>query len=94
VAPLRDLANALLDATDPDAIAELTGSETPNPAQLAAARESLVDLATRPFDAPSLRQKLVSIQKRNEQTIDTVSPDVLIDARFIMDGTGGLNETN
>jgi type I restriction enzyme R subunit len=81
-APLRDLANALLDATDPDAIAELTGSETPNPAQLAAARESLVELATRPFDKPSLRQKLASIQKRNEQTIDTVTRDRVMEAGF------------
>ena len=81
-APLRDLANALLDATDPDAIAQVTGSETPDPAQIAAARESLVELATRPFDKPSLRQKLVSIQKRNEQTIDVVSADTLKEAAF------------
>jgi type I restriction enzyme R subunit len=80
--PLRDLANALLDATDPDAIAEVTGSEAPDPAQMAAARESLAELATRPFDKPSLRQKLVSIQKRNEQTIDTVSRDRVMDAGF------------
>jgi type I restriction enzyme R subunit len=86
-APLRDLANALLDATDPDAIVRLAGPgsadpDSLDPDQLVAARESLVELATRPFDQPALRAKLVSIQKRNEQTIDTVSADTLREAAF------------
>jgi len=81
-APLRDLANALLDAADPDAIAAVTGNEMPDAAQLAAARESLVAAATQPFDQPELRRKLVSIQKRNEQTIDNVSQDRVVEAAF------------
>jgi type I restriction enzyme R subunit len=78
--PLRQLANQLLDATDPDRIAEVTGSADPNPAQLAAARESLLDLATRPFDNPLLREKLAGVHRRDEQTIDTVSVDRVISA--------------
>jgi type I restriction enzyme R subunit len=81
-APLRDLANALLDATDPDAIAAVTGSEAPDPAAQAAARESLLAAATRPFDDPALRRKIAAAQRSTEQTLDTLSKDRLLEAGF------------
>lgn len=72
----------MLDATNPDAAAEVAGSEDPDAPQLAAARESLYKRATRPFDNPLLRQKIASIQKRNEQVIDVVSVDRVLTAQF------------
>ena len=84
--PLRDLASALLDTADPDALAAVAGTPDPDPVQLAAARETLADLAARPFDNPNLREKLNKIQRSNEQTIDTVSRDRLREAAFADDG--------
>jgi type I restriction enzyme, R subunit len=69
----NDLANALLDAIDPDK----AGPDD------AAGRAALLQKATAPFDNPKLREILVSIQKRNEQTIDGVSIDHVIETRFV-----------
>jgi len=81
------LARQLLDATDPDAIIAVTGAADPDPAQIEAARETLLELATRPFDNPHLRRKLVEIQKRSEQTIDMVSKDRVKEAGFSAEAT-------
>jgi type I restriction enzyme R subunit len=81
---LRDLANRLLDAVDPDvaweAAQQLAGNETPTAEQLAEAQARLVQAATAPFDEPRLRQRLVTIHQRAEQTIDTVSVDRVLEA--------------
>jgi type I restriction enzyme R subunit len=92
-APLRDLAKALLDATDPDAVAAVTGGPEPNARQLAAARETLFELATRPFDNHLLRQKIISIQKRDEQVLDTVSVDRVREASFSAEATDKAKAT-
>jgi len=81
---LRDLANQLLDAVDPDVVweaaQELAGDEVPAAEQLAEAQAQLVEAATAPFDEPLLRQRLVTIHQRAEQTIDTVSVDRVLEA--------------
>ncbi|MFQ5343474.1 MAG: DEAD/DEAH box helicase family protein [Anaerolineae bacterium] len=84
---LRDLANALLDAVDPDKHLEAaraeTGSETPAPQQVQQAVERLVDQAVDPFFTnPQLRHTLIEVHQRSEQIIDTVSVDRLREARF------------
>ena len=82
----RDLANALLDAIDPDKHAEAakakTGSELPTEEAVARAAAELLQRAVRPFDNPALRNRLVEIQQRNEQTIDRVSVDTVVEAGF------------
>ena len=83
---LKDLANALLDAIDPDKHVEAamaaTGSENPAPEQVATAAAALLKVAVEPFDSPDLRQTLVEIQRKSEQTIDAVSKDAVIAAGF------------
>jgi type I restriction enzyme R subunit len=83
---LRDLANALLDAVDPDqhlALAqEQTGEEDPAPEQIVEAAEELVARAVAPFDSPQLRDTLITIHERAEQIIDTVSVDRVLEAGF------------
>ena len=78
--PVQMLANALLDAIDPDKPIEMVGvglASTPDEAQAA-----LIDRAVQPFDDPKLRKALIDMQARNEQTIDRVSRDRLIDAAY------------
>ncbi len=88
---LRELANALLDAVDPDKHAEeacaATGLDDPSPADIATAKERLTERAVTPFDNPELRKLLVAIQSRNEQTIDTVSIDRIKEAGFSQEDT-------
>jgi len=77
---VRDLAHALLDAVDPDKVQQAAEqlaarSERPSPEQIAAAQAALIEDAVAPFDEPRLRQLLVTIHRRAEQIIDTVSVD-------------------
>ena len=96
--PTRTLANALLDALDPDK-AEEKASQPAFLATLpagadpvAAAREALVNAATAPFDNPILRQALVTTQTRNEQTIDKVSKDAVTGAGYVTEESEKLKE--
>lgn len=89
-APARTLANALLDALDPDqaeAVAQANGQT------LEQARATLIAEATAPFDKPALRQALVGIQKRNEQTIDHISRDDLTVAGYSAEAAERLKQT-
>ena len=85
--PLQALVSDLVDATDPDAALDTarqaTGQDEPPESAVAVAREQLLEDAARPFAAnPNLRQRLVDIHRRYEQTIDMVSDDSLIEAGF------------
>jgi len=88
---LGDLARGLLDALDPDRqlAAAQVSAVTPNPSdeQLAQAAEQLIEQAVAPFDNPNLREALKTIQQRNEQTIDQVSVDRVLEARYSVDAT-------
>ena len=74
---LSELSNRLLDATDPDRVAShaaATGTSTE------AAKAALVATACAPFDDPLLRDTLAGLKREAEQTIDTVTQDVLLGA--------------
>ena len=65
--PLSAIVNSLLDACDPD-----KGEPT--------ARQALAKEACLVFDNAKLRAALVETKRRNEQTIDNVTKDVLLEA--------------
>ena len=84
---LQTLVSGLVAAADPDAALDAamqtTGQDDPPESAVAKARRQLLEEAARPFAAnPDLRQRLVDIHRSYEQTIDTVSPDSLIEAGF------------
>jgi type I restriction enzyme R subunit len=95
---LRDLANSLLDALDPDkayaaAQAEI-GTETPGPVEIEAAAERLRTEAARLFAAnPELRGALKELHQRSEQTIDDISLDELREAGYDADATAQARGT-
>ncbi len=93
----RDLARALLDAIDPDACLEearrIAGGAEPDAAQQAQAAAALLTRAVAPFDNPDLRGALIAAQRRGEQTLDTVSVDVLREAAFSTEATAAARAT-
>ncbi|MBL7119342.1 MAG: DEAD/DEAH box helicase family protein [Dehalococcoidia bacterium] len=84
--PLKEIINSLLDAVDPDKqlgkAKELFQTETPTAEQVEKASEELAKEACAPFDSPNLRNTIIDVKKKSEQTIDTVSKDTLILAGF------------
>jgi type I restriction enzyme R subunit len=94
---VRSLASALIEALDPDRqVSEArsaTGTANPTPEQIAQATTALIDRAVAPFDNPVLRQSLVDIRKRDEQTIDRVSQDRVLEAGFDDSATGRARST-
>ena len=88
--PLQSLITNLVRATDSDAALEVaresTGLDEPPPAAIAEAEKQLRDAAAAPFASnPELRQRLEAVHQSHEQTIDTVSKDVVLDAGFTDD---------
>jgi len=88
--PLQTLITNLVRATDPDAAIaaarDATGLDDPPPQAVAAAERQLRDAAALPFASnPDLRQRLETIHQSHEQTIDTVSKDVVLEAGFTED---------
>ncbi len=86
-ATLRQLVKNLVNATDPDAALDAarqsTGHDDPPEEAVAQAERQLLAAAARPFAAnPDLRQRLIEIHRAYEQTIDTVSRDVVTRAEF------------
>ena len=86
---LSALANALLDAVDPDQqrqhAVEVSGTDSPTEAQIQEAASALAERACEPFDAPQLRKTLVSLKQRSEQVIDRVSEDRVVYAGYDYD---------
>ena len=88
--PLQTLITNLVRATDPDAAIEaareVTGLDDPPSEAIAEAEKQLREDAAKPFASnPELRQRLETIHQSHEQTIDTVSKDVVLDAGFTND---------
>ena len=85
---IAQMSATLLRAIDPNAIAErATGMPGASPAEVApekfeAAKKELVLEACAPFDQPALRDTLVKLKQQNEQTIDTVTADVVTHQGF------------
>ena len=84
---LKELAAALVKATDPDealkAAQEATGQDDPPEEAITDAEQEMLEVAAKPFAGnPELRQRLMEIHRAYEQTIDTVSQDTVIRAEF------------
>ena len=85
--PLQTLIANLVRATDPDAAIaaaqQATGLEEPPQEAITEAETRLRDDAAVPFASnPELRQRLETIHQSYEQTIDTVSKDVVLEAGY------------
>ena len=72
---------ALSGVEGPGAPLDASAAE-PSPDQIGAARESLIQAACSPFDSPAFRDALTKAKQDAEQTIDTVTVDVVIDKGF------------
>ena len=83
---LKVLIHDLLDTVDPDkqveAAQRMFELEAPTIEQVQRVTEELVKAACAPFDNPDLRNKLIEVKQRSEQTIDIVSQDEVVDAGF------------
>ncbi len=84
--PLKQVINELLDAIDPDKIAEKVladfKTDVPDKEQLAAARKALMETSCHVFENPKFREAIIRIKKLNEQIIDTVTVDRVVSAGF------------
>ncbi|MGI8859998.1 MAG: type I restriction-modification enzyme R subunit C-terminal domain-containing protein [Rubrobacteraceae bacterium] len=83
------LANALLDAVDPDTqrrhASEENATDAPTEDQIRVAADALAERACAPFDRPALRNALAGIRQRSEQVIDRVSEDRTVYAGYDFD---------
>ena len=83
---IKQIANILLDAVDPDKhiekAKELFKTEEPTEEQVKEAAQELVKHACTPFDNPMLRNTTIDIRKRSEQIIDITSTDTVTFAGF------------
>ena len=91
--PLQHIVQQLVDALDPDrqmeearAAEKLPPGAEPPEAAIEKAAGALLDQALAPIVSnPKLRNEIIELKKRFEQTIDTVSKDTLLDAGFSAD---------
>jgi type I restriction enzyme R subunit len=80
---LNDMSRALLQAIDPDVVAErATGrkgaeAQEVDPQFFAQTREKMITEACLPFDQPEVRDTLARIKQQNEQTIDVTTIDLV-----------------
>jgi type I restriction enzyme R subunit len=79
---LRQLAVALLTATDPDAIEAEAGGAMATDETRRVAASRLKDRACAPFDDPRLRSALKEIKAKSEIVIDDLTPDRTLEASF------------
>lgn len=85
---LATLANGLLRAFDPDAIAErATGHPGSSPEEVSpevfeVTRQQLIAEACAPFDKTALRQTLETLKQETEQALDIFTPDEVLEQGF------------
>src|SRR5690606_10664275 len=87
---LKDIARGIVDALDPDRqmerAREIAGGAEPSGEQLARAKAELLQAAAMPLASnPELRNTILEVHKRFEQTIDTISQDEVLEAGFRAD---------
>jgi type I restriction enzyme R subunit len=78
----------LVNAVNPDRHVELAKEQAkaaPTEEQIKKAAATMIKEAVKPLHNPELRNLLVDLKKRNEQTIDHVSQDQVIEAGFNQD---------
>src|SRR5262249_13126951 len=94
---LGEMARGLLDALDPDrqlaGAQAVAGTTNPTEAQLAEVIEQLAEAAVTPFHNPILRNTLIAIQQRDEQTLDQVSVDRVLETGYSADATARARAT-
>ena len=94
---LRDITHRLLDAIDPDRIQaeaeRIAGVGEVTDDVRARAADQLADSARRIFDDPALRNTLIDIQQRDEQTVDVVSLDEVKRAEYSDSATAKAMQT-
>ncbi len=87
---LQSLVTGLVEALDPDrqveaarTAASLSEEVAPSPEQIARAAQAIMQEALAPLATnPVLRDQLIAMKQRFEQTIDTVSKDSVLEAGF------------
>ncbi len=83
---VREMVNDLLGSVDEDKRIELAkkmfDSESPTREQIAEAGSKLLTESCSLFDKPKVRDTLIEINVRNEQTIDTISKDKVLFAGY------------
>lgn len=87
---LVDLVRGMVTALDPDRQAEaarkaegLPEGTEPSPAQVKKAAEGMLKTAVAPLARnPALRQELLTLKQRSEQTIDVISKDRVLEAGY------------
>ena len=87
---LQALTTDLVNSLDPDRHLETAKSippqtDPPTDQQIEAAKGQLIQAAAKPLYNPDLRDLLVELQKKTEQTIDHISQDQVISACFDAD---------
>jgi len=94
---LKQLTGDLVDALNPDNHISKAkkdfGTTEPDAKQVKQSAVKLVGEAVKPLCNPDLRELLLAIKKKNEQIIDTVSPDTVIFAGFTEEKAKGVVES-
>jgi type I restriction enzyme, R subunit len=87
--PVKELVKNLIETHDPDVHIEkakelfnVKEDKLVTEEQIKKVRKKLVEEACKPFDNALLRNTLIEIKKKNEQTIDTVTIDTLLSAGY------------
>lgn len=84
---LADMSRALLQAIDPDVIAEKAAGRKAEAQEIDAelfeqTRQKLVMEACAPFDKPEVRDTLARAKQQNEQTLDVTTIDIITSKRI------------
>jgi type I restriction enzyme, R subunit len=86
---LAALTNALVNSLDADCHVEQAkkdnNTDQPTSEQVQQAATKLIQEAVKPLYGPALRNLLIDLKRRDEQTIDNVSQDKVIEAGFSAD---------
>lgn len=95
---LKELADAMVDALDPDkqyeAVRRETGIDQPSPETCSAVAARLIDDAVGPLaDNPAFREKLVELRRSYDQVIDETSADRLLRANYSIDAADRARKT-
>ncbi len=96
--PLKDLADTIVDALDPDkhyeAAQRETGMGEPNADALERTASRVIDEAVRPLsDNAAFREKLVELRRSYDQVIDETSADRLLQAKYSVDAADRARKT-
>ena len=95
---IKELADTIVDALDPDKQYEVarqeTGMDRPSLEACDAVASRLIDDAVRPLaDNPAFREKLVELRRSYDQVIDETSADKLLRADYSVDAADRARKT-